>query len=415
RGRGSLPAPPRRCACLRACRGTPSFPPRGPHSRRDTSPTGLPARDMSGLRRGDADPGCFPAPTAGAVGRPPPMLHGNVWRSRAAQDAGRPNDLQTAAALAPQAAAANGHPPTSADHAGSTAGKRAAPTHRGSVPGTKPNRLSTKLTSGALAGITGTALIFPIDLVKTRLQNATKDAKGNLPSHFPVVFSLPYVGMGANLVGITPEKAIKLAVNDYTREKLAERKGVLPDNLPTSALANSAARNHQCVDAFSTGGWSYCRLLSSGGYGAVMGKLIFPRCGSALTARMPRRHFPVPATTPMEIIKINLQISSTTTPPGQKLPTGLDVVRKLGLRGIYKGTGATLLRDVVGRRSRNFTPPPRAMALRSGGSTRSDRAHFAPSRHGSVPFPYVFGSGIVAGMVAAAAVTPMDGARPVVL
>ena len=39
------------------------------------------------------------------------------------------------------------------------------------------------------------------------------------------------VGLFANLIGIAPEKAIKLAVNDYAREYWAKRLGIVQEQL----------------------------------------------------------------------------------------------------------------------------------------------------------------------------------------
>lgn len=41
--------------------------------------------------------------------------------------------------------------------------------------------LGTKLVNGAIAGVVGTLVIFPIDMVKTRLQNQRVGANGLLP------------------------------------------------------------------------------------------------------------------------------------------------------------------------------------------------------------------------------------------
>jgi len=55
----------------------------------------------------------------------------------------------------------------------------------------------------------------------------------------------------------------------------------------------------------------------------------------------------VVATAPMERVTIQLQIAGQQpTVPGQAPITGMSVVRSLGLRGLYKGTVATLMRDV---------------------------------------------------------------------
>jgi hypothetical protein len=35
----------------------------------------------------------------------------------------------------------------------------------------KPSNFSSKLICGAIAGVIGTSIIFPLDIIKTRLQN----------------------------------------------------------------------------------------------------------------------------------------------------------------------------------------------------------------------------------------------------
>lgn len=157
-------------------------------------------------------------------------------------------------------------------------------------------------------------------------------------------------GLLANLVGISPEKAIKLAVNDYSREFWARRLGVQESTLPLS-------------------------------YGMLSGA----------TAGMCQ----VIATNPMEITKINLQVTGASGASGLK-PSTLDVVKGLGSRGLYKGTAATLCRDVPF--SLLFFP-----------SLSILKALVPKNPDGSIPFYGVFWSGIIAGAGASAIVTPMDG------
>eukprot|EP00743_Colponemidia_sp_Colp-15_P002397 GILK01002598.1.p1 GENE.GILK01002598.1~~GILK01002598.1.p1 ORF type:complete len:308 (+),score=33.41 GILK01002598.1:39-962(+) len=164
-----------------------------------------------------------------------------------------------------------------------------------------PVPLSGKLLVGAVAGVIGTTIIFPMDLVKTRLQNQKALSGGEKPyngildcfrkSFKEGGFRGMYRGLGPNLVGVIPEKAIKLAMNDYFREKLQGDDAKLP--LWKELLAG--------------GGAGFCQVV---------------------------------ATNPMEITKIRLQIPSETK------KSGMQVVRELGLRGLYKGTPATLMRDV---------------------------------------------------------------------
>lgn len=97
----------------------------------------------------------------------------------------------------------------------------------------KKTSLSTKLACGAFAGIVGTCIIYPLDFVKTRLQNSNLKSsqiiqeiyRNNGIKGF-------YRGIFANLIGISPEKAIKLAVNDNVREYYANKLNVDESELP---------------------------------------------------------------------------------------------------------------------------------------------------------------------------------------
>lgn len=152
--------------------------------------------------------------------------------------------------------------------------------------------------------------------------------------------------LSLNQKGIIPEKAIKLAVNDYCRESFGAKLNVHPDKLPLQ----------YGMAAGATAG--FCQVI---------------------------------ATNPMEIVKIQLQLAGST---GQKL-SARHVVETLGLKGMYKGTLATLARDV-----------PFSILFFSMVSALKNMA--SPSDGSPVPLSATFGSGIVAGAVAAAAVTPMD-------
>ncbi|KAL7749437.1 hypothetical protein RI367_004991 [Sorochytrium milnesiophthora] len=219
--------------------------------------------------------------------------------------------------------------------------------------------LPAKLLCGSIAGIIGTLCVYPLDIVKTRLQNQSSAAsatryRGVIHCFRSIVAAEGlrglYRGLVPNLVGITPEKAIKLAVNDYTREFLALRLGLAsPDALPIA-------------------------------YGMLAG-------ATAGTCQ-------VIATCPMEITKIQMQLASINLPAGAPRPTLTQIVRQLGLRGMYKGTAATLARDV----------PFSILFFPSHAYFKS----LCANPDGGVDFQYVFGSGILAGWLAAAAVTPMD-------
>ncbi|EPB80223.1 hypothetical protein ANCCEY_00625 [Ancylostoma ceylanicum] len=93
-----------------------------------------------------------------------------------------------------------------------------------------------RILNAGTAGIVGVTCVFPIDLVKTRLQNQRIAPNGELQyrgimdcakqtwhsggaSKFARVRAL-YSGSAVNIVLITPEKAIKLVANDFFRYHL---------------------------------------------------------------------------------------------------------------------------------------------------------------------------------------------------
>ena len=97
----------------------------------------------------------------------------------------------------------------------------------------KPKKLPLpiKLVVGAVAGIVGTSCIYPIDMIKTRLQSSIKGTYSGPTDVIKKILSNEggfkgfYRGLIPNLIGVTPEKAIKLAANEYFREKLENNDG----------------------------------------------------------------------------------------------------------------------------------------------------------------------------------------------
>ncbi|CAH1401910.1 unnamed protein product [Nezara viridula] len=108
--------------------------------------------------------------------------------------------------------------------------------------------LLPKIINGGIAGIIGVSVVFPLDLVKTRLQNQPDGEKKMYKSMFDCFkktykaegyFGM-YRGSAVNILLITPEKAIKLAANDFFRHQLSVGAGVqLP--LAREMLAGASA------------------------------------------------------------------------------------------------------------------------------------------------------------------------------
>ncbi|XP_026705987.1 mitochondrial glutamate carrier 1 [Athene cunicularia] len=188
--------------------------------------------------------------------------------------------------------------------------------------------LPAKLINGGIAGLIGVTCVFPIDLAKTRLQNQQNGQRMYTSMSDCLIKTIRsegyfgmYRGAAVNLTLVTPEKAIKLAANDFFRHHLSKDGKKL--TLLREMLAGCGAGTCQVI-----------------------------------------------VTTPMEMLKIQLQdagriaaqkklmaaqaqLSSSSgagaaEPAVERRPTATQITRELlrskGIAGLYKGLGATLLR-----------------------------------------------------------------------
>ncbi|KRY55595.1 Mitochondrial glutamate carrier 2 [Trichinella britovi] len=212
-------------------------------------------------------------------------------------------------------------------------------------------QLLPKIINGGIAGIIGVTCVFPIDLVKTRLQNQ-KIIPGGEPMYRGMLdcfrksvarggFFGMYSGSGVNILLITPEKAIKLAANDFFRYHLSSGSGKL--SLVKELVAGAGA--------------GFCQIA---------------------------------VTTPMELLKIHKNRLSATK-------IALNILRTKGISGLYKGTAATMARDVT------FSAIyfPLFANLNSKGPRKKDGS-------GEAVFWHSFICGNIAGATASFAVTPLD-------
>ncbi|CAI5444746.1 unnamed protein product [Caenorhabditis angaria] len=159
---------------------------------------------------------------------------------------------------------------------------------------------------GSVAGACGATAVYPIDLVKTRMQNQRTGSfvgevmyKNSLDCFKKVVkfeglLGL-YRGLLPQIVGVAPEKAIKLTMNDYMRDKFTSD-GKIP--------------LYGEIIAGATGG---------------MCQVVF--------------------TNPLEIVKIRLQTAGEVQGAGKKIGV-FTVLKELGFLGLYKGSRACFLRDI---------------------------------------------------------------------
>ncbi|XP_043276553.1 calcium-binding mitochondrial carrier protein Aralar1 isoform X2 [Venturia canescens] len=207
---------------------------------------------------------------------------------------------------------------------------------------------------GSIGGAVGATAVYPIDLVKTRMQNQrTGSFIGELMYRNSYdcfkkvirhegVFGL-YRGLLPQLMGVAPEKAIKLTVNDFVRDKFMDKNGNLP--LAGEILSGACAGGSQVI-----------------------------------------------FTNPLEIVKIRLQVAGEIA-GGQKV-RAWTVVKELGLFGLYKGARACFLRDV----------PFSAIYFPMYAHVK---AKMADEGGYNTPLSLLV-SGAIAGVPAAALVTPAD-------
>lgn len=212
---------------------------------------------------------------------------------------------------------------------------------------------------GSLAGAFGAFMVYPIDLVKTRLQNqrgaqpGQRLYKNSIDCFQKVVRNEGirglYSGVLPQLVGVAPEKAIKLTVNDLVRGYLTDKQNKI--SVPAEIFAGASA-----------GG---CQVIF---------------------------------TNPLEIVKIRLQVQGEVakTVEGAPRRSAMWIVRNLGLVGLYKGASACLLRDV----------PFSAIYFPTYSHLKKD--FFGESPTHKLGILQLLTAGAIAGMPAAYLTTPCD-------
>ncbi|KAH8891398.1 mitochondrial carrier [Thozetella sp. PMI_491] len=212
---------------------------------------------------------------------------------------------------------------------------------------------------GSVAGAFGAFMVYPIDLVKTRMQNQRGASPGqrlytNSIDCFRKVIRNEgvrglYSGVLPQLVGVAPEKAIKLTVNDLARKYFTDKQGQI---------------------------WWAHEVIAGGTAGAC--QVVF--------------------TNPLEIVKIRLQVQGEVakTVDGAPKRSAMWIVRNLGLVGLYKGASACLLRDV----------PFSAIYFPTYSHLKKDLFGESPTKKLGVV--QLLTAGAIAGMPAAYLTTPCD-------
>nr|XP_046217562.1 calcium-binding mitochondrial carrier protein Aralar2-like isoform X2 [Oncorhynchus gorbuscha] len=208
---------------------------------------------------------------------------------------------------------------------------------------------------GSIAGAVGATAVYPIDLVKTRMQN--QRTTGSLVEELMYKNSLDcfkkvlryegffglYRGLVPQLLGVAPEKAIKLTVNDFIRGKTRQKDGTIP--VPAEILAGACGAKACFLrdipfSAIYFPCYAHVKTYMSDEDGRIgPGKLLF----SGAIAGMPAASL----VTPADVIKTRLQVAARA---GQTTYSGLvdcfwKILKEEGPRAFWKGAGARVFRS----------------------------------------------------------------------
>ncbi|XP_045626706.1 mitochondrial glutamate carrier 1 isoform X1 [Ursus americanus] len=309
--------------------------------------------------------------------------------------------------------------------------------------------LPAKLINGGIAGLIGVTCVFPIDLAKTRLQNQQNGQRVYTSMSDCLIKTIRSEGYFGMYRGGTPS-----VLGDRRRAgtPLQSRLGdspqdwLCPDTVRRDPpLPPPALTHHRPVSSTQCPAPAVGALLSSRGGAAVNLTLVTPEKAIKLAANDFFRYqlskdgqkltlvkemlagcgagtCQVIVTTPMEMLKIQLQDAGriaaqkkildaqaqlsaqggaqpSVEAPAAPRPTATqltrDLLRSRGIAGLYKGLGATLLRDVPF----SIVYFPLFANLNQLGR---------PASGEKSPFYVSFLAGCVAGSAAAVAVNPCD-------
>ncbi|KAH7886041.1 mitochondrial carrier, partial [Phlebopus sp. FC_14] len=210
---------------------------------------------------------------------------------------------------------------------------------------------------GGIAGAFGATIVYPIDM---GMQNQRSTVVGQMLYKNSIdcarkIFRNEgllgfYRGLGPQLIGVAPEKAIKLTVNDLVRGRTMD---------PETGRIKL--------------GWE---LIAGGTAGGC--QVVF--------------------TNPLEIVKIRLQVQGEAAKVEGAAPKGaVHIVRQLGIVGLYRGATACLLRDI----------PFSAIYFPAYSHLKKDVFHEGYNGK-QLSFFETLGSAAIAGMPAAYLTTPAD-------
>ncbi len=237
---------------------------------------------------------------------------------------------------------------------------------------TKPSDLKVlgqDILAGGAAGVVGQAMVFPLYTAKTNLQNNPQVYNRGLLHCMRQIAAKQgvkglYAGIRPTVTMTFPEKAIKLAANDYFRKKLMDEQGKV--TVSRGMLAGAGA--------------GFCQVIVTNPMELLM--ITMQTRAAANAAAMKKMATTVGADVAVPKVAV-------VAPQGM-----ISIARELGVRRLYADIPATLLRDIPF--SVVFFP------------LNSYLKEFFTDKDGKTPLSGVLTSGFFAGTTAATLSTPMD-------
>ncbi|XP_048473742.1 calcium-binding mitochondrial carrier protein Aralar2 isoform X3 [Rhincodon typus] len=215
--------------------------------------------------------------------------------------------------------------------------------------------LAYRFTLGGIAGATGATSVYPVDLVKTRMQNqrSTGAFVEEIMYHnsfdcfrkvlrYEGIIGL-YRGLIPQLMGVAPEKAIKLTTNDFVRDRFIRKDGsvaIAAEILAGGCGAKACFLRDIPFSAIYFPCYSHLKLAFANQNGQVQSRDLL--LAGAL-AGMPAASL----VTPADVIKTRLQVAARE---GQTKYDGVvdcfwKIQRQEGLGAFWKGVAARVFRS----------------------------------------------------------------------
>jgi solute carrier family 25 protein 33/36 len=193
---------------------------------------------------------------------------------------------------------------------------------------TRDGSTSLDVIAGGLAGATATAVTYPLEVLKTRLQSSTFNV-GKVQNRLPL-FAL---GQNMNLCVTSPVTSVRHAsLFSYARQMIQNEGYAL---FSRGFAANVMAVSMSKAIYFPV--YSCCKRFL--GQNCGQSENVILHSSSAAIAGF----VSCTVTNPIWFLKTRLQLDSVNKPNWLKMPVAIEIYKKEGIRAFYSGLAASYL------------------------------------------------------------------------